>query len=113
MESSLGHFLALKKKIRKSIREWDSKTVQTWVAKVGFEFIQKLIMYGRINGAQLVSADYEWMRDALGIEDENECQVFQKKIQEVSVSCVEECCVYGWGNNKHGQLASGKALIFG
>ena len=59
-------------------------------------------MYGRITGAQLVSADYEWMRDALGIEDENECQVFQKKIQEVSVSCVEECCVYGWGNNKHG-----------
>ena len=60
-----------------------------------------------------MSADYEFMRDTLGITDENECSVLQTKIKEVSTDCVEECCVYGWGNNKHGQLAQGKTMIQG
>ena len=31
LESSLGHFLALKKKIRPGIRQWDNKMIQGWV----------------------------------------------------------------------------------
>ena len=31
LESSLGHFLALKKKIRPGIRDWDTKMIQVWM----------------------------------------------------------------------------------
>jgi len=71
LESSLGHFLALKKKVRPSIKEWDSRRLEHWMGQVGFDFCMRVIKYGRITGAQLASADYDFMRDTLGITDEN------------------------------------------
>ena len=32
LESSLSHFLALKKKVRPGINKWDSKMVQVWIS---------------------------------------------------------------------------------
>ena len=71
LEASWGHFLALKRKIRPSIKDWDLKRLQTWLAKIGFDYCQKIVQYSRITGARLASADYEFMRDTMGINDEN------------------------------------------
>ena len=56
LESSLGHFLALKKKIRPGIRDWDTKMIQVWISQVGFEACKNIILYGKVTGAQLASA---------------------------------------------------------
>ena len=71
LESSLGHFLALKKKMRPSIKEWDSQRLERWIGHVGFDFCQRVIKYSKISGAKLASADYQFMSDTLGITDEN------------------------------------------
>ena len=71
LESSLGHFLALKKKIRPSIKEWDVERLERWMGHVGFDFCQRVVKFGRINGAKLAAADYQFMSDTLGITDEN------------------------------------------
>ena len=73
LESSLGHFLALRKVFRKSINEWDAKTLEEWMCKLGFDFCVGVIKYGCITGAQLAHASFEFMRNTLGIADENQC----------------------------------------
>ena len=45
--------------------------IQVWMGEVGFDYCQQIVMYGRVTGPQMVSADYEFMRDTLGITDEN------------------------------------------
>lgn len=105
LESSFGHFLALKTKVRASIEEWDTPTLQKWVSKIGFDYIARVILYGRVTGKMLASCDYDYMRDTLGIADENLCSKLKGCIDEVRTSAIEDSCLYGWGNNKHGQLA--------
>lgn len=51
IKSSFSHFLALKKKIRPGVSEWEPKQVQLWIGKVGFDYCQKIILYTRISGA--------------------------------------------------------------
>ena len=71
IDSSLGHFLALKKKIRPSLSEWDARRVEHWMGEVGFDFCQQIIKFSRIDGAKLASIDLQFMKDTLGITDEN------------------------------------------
>jgi len=42
------------------------------------------------------------MRDTLGITDENQCSKLKGEIEKVKGKCMEECALFGWGNNKHG-----------
>ena len=83
--------MALRKKIRPSILEWDTKRLQAWIVKIGFESCQKLLMYQGVDGAQLSTANYEYMSQYLGIEDENQCDILLKAIDKVKARCVEDC----------------------
>lgn len=111
LESSISHFLALKKKIRPSIVEWDSKTVSIWMGRIGFDQCQKIILYGRVTGEVLANATFEFMHDTLGITDENQCSKLKGELEKVRKSCIEDCALFGWGNNRSGQLATKKANI--
>ena len=50
------------------------------MGKVGFEYCQRIVMYGRVTGPQLISADYEFMRDTLGIVGEAEAAKLKEEI---------------------------------
>lgn len=106
LKSSLGHFLALKQKVRPSIVEWDTHALEKWVGKVGFDSIQRIIKFSRVTGSMLASSDSDYMRDTLGIQDENMCSKLKGAIDDVREAAIEESCLYGWGTNKHGQLAA-------
>ena len=56
LESSLGHFLALKKKIRPGIRDWDTKMLQKWMGSIGFEDCRNIILYSKVTGTQMITA---------------------------------------------------------
>ena len=71
IDSSLGHFLALKKRMRPNLIEWDIKRVEHWIGSVGFDYCMKVVKYSRIDGARLSKIDLRFMRDTLGITDEN------------------------------------------
>lgn len=101
--------MALKKKIRPGIREWDTKMLQVWMCQIGFEACKNIILYGRVTGTQMATAHYEWMRDTLGITDENECSKLKQEIDKVRTSCLQDCALFSWGNNKFGQCATAKA----
>lgn len=51
------------------------------------------------------------MRDTLGIVDENWCSKLKGEIEKVRGRAMEECALFGWGNNKHGQLAQKNQAI--
>jgi len=78
--------------------------VRGWLGKVGFAECQKIVFYQKITGAKLASSGYDFMRDVLGITDENQCAKLKGEIDKVRSSCIEDGGLYGWGNNKHGQL---------
>ena len=67
------------------------------MGKVGFEYCQRIVMYGRVTGPQLISADYEFMRDTLGIIGESECAKLKEEIGKVLTSCLEDCALFAWG----------------
>lgn len=108
MESSAGHFLALKRVIRKSITYWDPMTVSQWLGTIGFERCMRIVKFGRISGQQLATADYDFMRDTLGLPDENMCNKLKGEVEKVRDECIKECALLGWGKNSHGQLATRK-----
>ena len=60
--------------------------------------------FGKITGEQMASADYAFMRNTLGITDENQCSKLKGEIDRVRNGCLEDSAIFGWGNNKHGQL---------
>lgn len=107
------HFLALKKKIRPSVQEWDTKMIQIWMSKVGFQRCVRIVKNYGVIGEQIAVADNQYMKDTLGLPDENWCSKFKREIEKVQDSCVEEYVLYGWGNNKYGQLATKKAITIG
>ena len=51
------------------------------------------------------------MRDTLGVVDENECSVLKQEIDKVRRSCIQDCALFSWGNNKFGQCATAKAKV--
>lgn len=51
------------------------------------------------------------MRDTLGITDENQCSKLKGEIEKVRGTAMEDCALFGWGNNKHGQLAQKNQAI--
>ena len=106
IQSSLGHFLALKKAYRKSIYDWDAKTLEIWMGRNGFDFCMGVIKYGRITGSILANASFEFMRDTLGITDENLASKLKGELEKVRKECMQDCALFGWGTNKHGQLAT-------
>lgn len=61
----------------------------------------------------LANSNYEYMRDTLGITDENQCSKLKGAIDDVRVAAIEDSCLYGWGNNKHGQLAAKQHIVSG
>jgi len=88
IESSLGHFLALKKAYRKSIYDWDTKTLEIWMGRNGFDFCMGVIKYGRITGSILANASFEFMRDTLGITDENLASKLKGELEKVRKECM-------------------------
>jgi len=77
----------------------------------GFDFCMGIIKYGRITGTQLANASYDFMRDTLGITDENQCSKLKGEIDKVREVCMSDCALFGWGSNKYGQLGS-KAMVY-
>ena len=80
LESNISHFLALKKKIRPPIREWDTSMLQSWLGKVGFGRIQRIIRNCNVTGVQLATGSDSWMQDTLGLPDENWCLKLKREI---------------------------------
>lgn len=111
LDASLSHFIALKKSFRKPLREWDPATLAAWMGRNGFEQCINIIKFGRITGAMLSDASYEFMSDTLGITDENACSKLELDLRHVRKECLQDCALFGWGNNKHGQLGIKKANI--
>lgn len=111
LESSFSHFLAVKKVFRKPLIEWDPPTLAAWMGRNGFENCINLIKFGRITGAMLDVADYAFMRDTLGITDENQCSKLELDLRSLRKTCLLDCALFAWGNNKHGQLGVGKANV--
>ena len=52
-----------------------------------------------------------FMQDTLGITDENQCSKLKGEIDKVRAPCLEDSAIYGWGNNKVGQLGQTLASI--
>ena len=87
---------------RKGIKEWDSETLSAWMGTIGFDYCIKIVKFGRITGEQIANASLEFMLDTIGVKDEKKCAKLNKEIDKVRNECMEECALFGWGNNKHG-----------
>ena len=65
-----------------------------------------IVLYGKITGAHIATADYDWMQDTLGMEDENDCNKLKLETEKVRNSCLQETSVFSWGNNHVGQCGT-------
>ena len=50
------------------------------------------------------------MQDALGIDDKK-CHKLKAEVEKVRNQCMQDCALFGWGNNKHGQLATKATML--
>ena len=92
----------MKKKIRPAIDDWDSKTLSKWMGEVGFPECMNIIKFGNITGWMMARGDYRWLSSDLGITDENKCSKLKGEVDKVRTTAMEDCSLFGWGNNAHG-----------
>jgi len=38
----------------------------------------------------------------MGITDENKASKLKEELEKVRITMMEDCCLFGWGNNAHG-----------
>ena len=98
------------KAYRKGIKEWDSETLSVWMGTIGFDQCKRIVKFGRISGEKMANASSEWMQETLGIDDKK-CHRLRAEVEKVRNECMQDCALFGWGNNKHGQLATKNSIV--
>jgi hypothetical protein len=99
-----NHFMALKKVIRPAFAEWTPMMIHDWLESTTLGFLQNIIKNSRIDGKTLINAPDSYYLDTLGIEDENKAFRLKHLIESLRDECILEISLYGWGDNKLGQL---------
>jgi len=101
---NFNYFLALEREELESIESWTSEQVLAWLEEREFKEIKNVIKFGNIQGKDLYKADKKYLRDTLGILNENMQSKFFTEISKYSKKTLSAQWLYGWGSNQYGQL---------
>ena len=108
-----NHFLALKKVVRPAFADWTPMMIHDWLESTRLDFIQNIVKNRRIDGKTILNAPDSFYLDTLGIEDENKAFKLKHLIESLKEECILEQTLFGWGDNKLGQLGIfGQKIVY-
>ena len=104
ISANCNHFLALERNDTEPIGLWNHEKVTKWFETIRLGDYASIVKYQKIDGKKIEQADSSYLADVLGIMQEVEQDKLRFEVGRVRDGLIGECKVWGWGNNKWGQL---------
>jgi len=96
--------MALERNDTEPLGTWSHETVAKWLESIRLGDYSSIVKYQKIDGPKIAKADTEFLANVLGIMQEVEQDKLRFEVGRVRHGLIGECKVWGWGNNKWGQL---------
>ena len=100
-----NYWILIEQKYRVPLIEWSVDEVMDWFEKdLKYEDYLKVIKYQKIDGKAIIEGDKEFFMNCLGMTRNIIRNLCEKEIKKVENGSVKNLKIWGWGNNKNGNL---------
>ena len=100
-----NYWILLEQNYRIPLIDWDVDQISNWFEKeIGYEEYLKVIKYQKVTGKNLLEGDRKYFKETLGMSVNKIKQLTNKEIKKVENGSVSNIKIWGYGNNRSGQL---------
>ena len=100
-----NYWILLEQNYRIPLIDWSMEQISEWFEKeIGFEEYLNMIKYQKVTGKNIVEGDRKYFKETLGMSVNKIKQLINKEIKKVENGSVNNIKIWGYGNNKFGQL---------
>ena len=103
LNSSENFWFLLEKEVMPPLIEWKNNDIYKWFENLKLYDYLNIIKYEKITGKDILNGDKDFFVKCIGME-EDEIKKLMYEISKVKISSNKQCQLFGWGNNKNGQL---------
>ena len=98
-------WILLEQNYKNPLIDWTMEEILDWFEKdIDFEEYLKVVKYQKVNGKNIVEGDKKYFKDILGMSSNKIKQLTNKEIKKVENGSVKNIKIWGYGNNRFGQL---------
>ena len=100
-----NYWILIEQNYRMPLIDWSTEEVSEWFEKeLGYEEDLKVIKYQKVTGKNILEGDRKYFQDILGMKVNKIKQLCNKEIKKVEQGNVKNMKIWGYGNNRLGQL---------
>ena len=100
-----NYWILLEQKYRIPLIDWGVDQILDWFEKeIGYEEYLKVIKYQNVTGKNILEGDRKYFKETLGMPVNKIKQLTNKEIKKVENGSVKNMKIWGYGNNRSGQL---------
>ena len=103
MGFSNNSFLLLEKTRLKPLEEWNNEEIYKWFEEMELDDYLNIIKYQKITGKDIVNGGKVFLLDVMGLEEDH-INKLNYEISTLKFETSKDMKLWGWGNNKNGQL---------
>ena len=100
-----NYWILLEQNYRIPLIDWSMEQILEWFEKeIGYEEYLKMIKYQKVTGKNILEGDRKYFKETLGMSVNKIKHLINKEIKKVENGSVNNMKIWGYGNNKFGQL---------
>ena len=103
INGSNNYFLLLEKEKIKPLEEWSNEEIYKWFEEMELDDYLNIIKYQKITGKDIVYGGKDYLIDTMGVEEDH-LNKLNYEISSLKFGTSKDMKLWGWGNNKNGQL---------
>ena len=98
-----NYFILLEKEKVKSLEEWNNEEIYKWFEEMELDDYLNIIKFQKITGKDIVQGGKDYLLDFMGVEEDH-LNKLNYEINTLKFESSKNLKLWGWGNNKNGQL---------
>jgi uncharacterized protein (UPF0248 family) len=98
-----NYFILLEKEKVKPLEEWNNDEIYKWFEEMELDDYLNIIKFQKITGKDIVQGGKDYLIDFMGVEEDH-LNKLNYEINTLKFESSKNFKLWGWGNNKNGQL---------
>ena len=98
-----NYFILLEKEKIKPLEEWSTEEVYKWFEEMELDDYLNMVKYQKITGKNIVEGGKDYLIDFMGVQEEHINKIYYE-MNTLKFETNKDKKLWGWGNNKNGQL---------